>query len=373
MWFLVASLLLLLLSLFYVKVKLNYWSRMRVPHLAPEFLIGNLRGYQSKYKVSTLVQNIYEQKKGLGPIIGMYVFTAPVAIVSDLDFLKNVFVKDFEYFSDRGLYYNERDDPLSANLVSLPHSKWKPLRTKFSTTFQSSRLKAMHPIFDKVAKELKGHLHSALQSSPHINISETFNQFTTSLILQTVYGIESECLGHPENVFCKVGPSIMRKTKMHLIKDLLLIIAPNLSQKLHLKFNRDELRDFFRKLSRDAIEYRERNQVVRNDFIALLMQIRKSGSLDDEDKTTTAGGGGDDSKLLTEDEVAAQAFIFFFGGFETSSKTLGFVFYELALNQEIQERARQEIQKVYEDHGQTFSYQSLQEMSYLNQIVSGEL
>lgn len=343
----------------YIKWKLSYWSRLGVAHLTPDFLIGNLRGYQTKYKVSTLVQNIYTKLKGstTAPIVGMYMFSAPVAIVTDLDFLKNVFVKDFEYFSDRGLYHNERDDPLSANLVFLPHAQWKPLRAKLSPTFQSARLKAMHPIFQGVAQKFNDYLVDQLISTSMTNFSQLFDQFTTSLILQTVYGCEEMCFGHSNNTVVKMGHAIMNKSKLELVKDLFLIAFPNLSRKLRLKwFSSAEVRNFFINLSRDTIKYREANNISRHDVMGQLMQMRQN------DKTP-----------LTDDQVAAQAFIFFFGGYETSSKTLGFVVYELAMNVDIQQKVREEVQRVYESNGNTITYDSLQEMTYLQQVVNGKL
>jgi len=74
-----------------------------------------------------------------------------------------------------------------------------------------------------------------------------------------------------------------------------------------------------------------------------------------------------DNKLL-----AAQAFVFFLAGFETSSTTMGFALYELARNPDIQEKLAQEIkQSVAKDNGK-ITYDSLQEMKYLDMVVSGE-
>lgn len=36
----------------------------------------------------------------------------PYFVTFDLDMLKNIMARDFNHFSDRGLYYNEKDDPL---------------------------------------------------------------------------------------------------------------------------------------------------------------------------------------------------------------------------------------------------------------------
>lgn len=52
---------------------------------------------------------------------------------------------------------------------------------------------------------------------------------------------------------------------------------------------------------------------------------------------------------LTPDEVTGNALLFFAAGFETTATTLGFLLYFLALNEDIQEKLRQEILDVVGD------------------------
>ena len=70
--------------------------------------------------------------------------------------------------------------------------------------------------------------------------------------------------------------------------------------------------------------------------------------------------------------LAAQAFVFFVGGFETSSTTMTFCLYELSLHQDIQDRLREEIDVVLQKHDGKLTYEGIQEMEYLDKVVSGK-
>ena len=68
----------------------------------------------------------------------------------------------------------------------------------------------------------------------------------------------------------------------------------------------------------------------------------------------------------------AQALIFLTGGYETSGSTLSFALYELALHPEIQQSLRAEILQVLSKHDGKLAYDGIQNMSYLDRVVSGE-
>jgi cytochrome P450 len=68
----------------------------------------------------------------------------------------------------------------------------------------------------------------------------------------------------------------------------------------------------------------------------------------------------------------AQAFTFLVAGYETSGTALSYALYELALHPEIQQSLRAEILEVMSKHDGKVTYEGIQDMSYLDRVVSGE-
>lgn len=57
---------------------------------------------------------IYKKYKGKVPAVGIYAFLSPTILPIDPELLKNIMVREFSSFVNRGFYYNKEDDPVSA-------------------------------------------------------------------------------------------------------------------------------------------------------------------------------------------------------------------------------------------------------------------
>lgn len=69
--------------------------------------------------------------------------------------------------------------------------------------------------------------------------------------------------------------------------------------------------------------------------------------------------------------LASQAFTFFTAGYETSSTMMSNALYELALNQKIQDRLREEINQTLAKFGGNLTYENIKEMKYLDKVCKG--
>jgi len=350
----------------------TYWERKGVPYEKPLPLIGNMKGIGSKYHFRDINQRIYDQFKGKAPFAGMYTFIRRTALITDLDLIKQVMIKDFNYFQDRGGFSNPRDDPLTGHLFSLEGDEWRSMRHKLSPVFTSGKMKLMTGVIVEVGQRLGDAMDKAVKEAKvddgNVEIKDLCARFTTDVIGSCAFGLECHSLQDPNAEFRQKGRDIFTKRRHSQIVEAFLFTNAKLAKLLRMKVLTNDTTDFFLSAVKNTVDYRLKNGIKRNDFIDQLIEIRA-----EDQKAAKKGKGIDLSKGLTLEQMAAQAFVFFVAGFETSSSTMSYCLYELALQPEIQMRVRDEIESVLaNEEGGKLNYDALGRMSYLDQVVAGK-
>ncbi|EDW05267.2 uncharacterized protein Dmoj_GI18306, partial [Drosophila mojavensis] len=306
----------------------------------------------------------YNKFKGTGPFAGFYWFQRPAAFVLEPFLVKHILIKDFNKFSDRGFFSNPEDDPLSGQLFVLDGHKWRSMRNKLSSTFTSGKMKYMFPTVVKISHEFIKVFGDMADKSSVIEVRELLARFTTDVIGNVAFGIECNSLKDPEAEFRVMGRKSLTDKRHGLVGIAVLTSFPKFAKRLHLKGTAEHIEKFFMKIVRETVDFREKNNIRRNDFMDQLIDLKNNRLL----KTET----GEDTSLTIE-EIAAQTFLFFAAGFETSSTTMGFALYELAQNVEIQNRLRQECKEVLAKYNGDLTYECIKDMQYLNQVISETL
>lgn len=346
------------LALYMIKKRLNYWKEQGIPHDEPSLISGNFQGLTTKRSIAECIREVYENHRGSGPFCGFYFFQRPAVLVLDQELAKNVLIKDFSKFTDRGLFHNEKNDPLTGHLFLLDGTRWKNLRNKLSPTFTSGKMKFMYPTIIGVAEKFVEVFGEMRTENEVVEIKELLARFTTDVIGCCAFGINCNSLKDPNAEFRIMGrDSLIRRRHGKFLTGFMQGF-PELAKKLNMYMVADDITEFFLRIVRETVAHREQNNIKASDFLSILMDLKN-------------GEGKNDGVSLTLEEMAAQAFVFFLGGFETSSSTMGFALYELALNQDIQRKLRDEINEVFDAEGKA-SYDDIHSLEYLGQVISGE-
>ncbi|KAJ3642923.1 hypothetical protein Zmor_025670 [Zophobas morio] len=330
----------------YSKWRHQYWKRKNLPY----------------YLVPTVQRN---QREGVETRRNFFL-TRPVYFVIEPDYVRNVMSKDFQHFVNRGSYYNEEDDPLSAHLFAIGGQKWRNLRMKLTPTFTSAKMKMMFPTVVECEGGLQKRIEEESLKNEPINIKELLARFTTDVIGSCAFGLNCDTFSDENSPFRVYGQRILTASGAETLKRLIALNFPGFAHFLALTVTPKDVDKFFRKMVTDTVNHREKNNVTRKDFMQLLIDL-KNNKLAEED------GYKHDGKTLTLEEITAQSAVFFVAGFETSSTTMAFALYELSKHQYIQDKVRYEINTVLAKHDNKITYEAIQEMKYMDQVIDETL
>lgn len=344
------------------KARLNYlyWNDRGVNYEKPEFPFGNLKGIGKNMHLSDHYVRLYEKFKKKGRYFGMFTFClSKTFVLTDLDLIKTIFIKDFFNFNERGLYFNKRDDPISEHLMTLEGKPWKTLRSKLTPTFTSAKMKLMFHLVLKVAEELVSVLKDDVCKSEEVDMKDLLGRFATDVIGTCAFGIDCNSLRDPNTEFFWYEKKTIKCQYDRFSRTMFLQNFQKLAKFLRMRFISQDCSDYFIKTVQQTLKYREENNFRRKDFMDLLMDLKNKSN-------------GDNPEGLTSMEVTAQSFIFILAGFETSSSTMGFMLYELAANADVQLKLRDHVKEILEKHNGQMTYECIKEMTYLEQIIFGE-
>lgn len=196
---------------------------MGIPYIEPKLPFGNFNDtFFGKAQFGIPVESIYREMKDRGyKYGGCYLITKPAFVPIDPDLVKHILIKDFGKFQDRGVYYNEKKDPLGANLFALEPHKWKTLRNKLSPCFSSGKLKSMFQTFVQCGETLEEVLEEISKSGQPLDIKDIAARFTTDIISSCAFGLESSSLKNPDEQFRKHGKLAFDNSFLESIKGLI--------------------------------------------------------------------------------------------------------------------------------------------------------
>ncbi|RZC31845.1 p450 domain containing protein [Asbolus verrucosus] len=332
----------------------NHWKIRGVQFDKPFSVFGNFYSLATgKQSMLERIRDIYSQYKT--PYVGIFIFNQPYLMVRSPELVKKILVKDFDKFVNRNIATKESIDPIAFHTLGSAKDKtWRNLRSKLSPVFTSGKMKLMFPLMKECAQELNSCLNN--YDGKTVEVANVIKRYSVDIISSCAFGIKAYCLKDENSEILKMAIKLLdTRSFVRNFSIFSAFFVPKFVEIFRLTLADKSASKYFIDVFNATLKEREKKNIVRNDLIDLLNNLRKNENIGD-------------GYIFDDIKMAAQAIVFFSAGNDTTATSLSFALYELALNQEIQDRLRREVKEHFDRAGD-FTYETLQEMKYLNMVL----
>jgi len=338
----------------YLDKRWSYWTKQGVDGPKPTIgKFGNGTDYMDIQRGTLTPQ---EWVKKYGKVSGGYFGLQPFMVISDVDIVKEITIKQFSRFQRR-----EAASPLNHVIGKLSKhwmtfvdgDKWK--RIRHSTTPMMSQAKLEHtlPLIENAAKVL---VKDFIKPGEEYDSKDISSAYTIKAIMSSGFSINPEdkaAIDEAERHALQVIPA-----GSSLLTFLIYGLIPeSIRFALNVTVYASETDRYFRGLvGYLSSEFKRRSQNGEKnnfDFASLMMANEIT-----EEKALSA------TKGFTHEEILANAMLFILAGHETTASTLQFFWYYACMNPTIQDRIYSEIKQKG-----NFNYEDIRDFKYLDACI----
>ncbi|XP_077094334.1 cytochrome P450 3A30-like isoform X1 [Siphateles boraxobius] len=309
----------------------------------------------------------FECFKKYGRVWGIYDARQPVLCIMDQSIIKTILIKEcYSLFTNRRNF--RLNGPLYDAVSIVEDDDWRRIRSVLSPSFTSGRLKEMFGIMKTHSQILVQNLGKSATRGENVDIKEFFGAYSMDVVTSTAFSVDIDSLNNPKDPFVTNIKKMLKfdfLNPVFLISALFPFITPVLA-KMDLAFFPTSVTDFFyaalQKIKSERVANDHKKKRV--DFLQLMVDSQTAGKTQHGEEHTEKG--------LSDHEILSQAMIFIFAGYETSSSTLSFFFYNLATNPEAMKKLQEEIDETFPNKAPV-DYEAVMNMDYLDAALNESL
>ncbi|KAM9314570.1 cytochrome P450, family 3, subfamily A, polypeptide 65 isoform 2-T2 [Pholidichthys leucotaenia] len=331
------------------------FKKLGIPGPTPIPFLGTMLGYKKGF-----FQFDEDCRKKYGTTWGIFDGRQPVLCITDSTMIKAVLVKEcYSFFTNRRNF--RLNGPLYDAVSIAEDDQWRRIRSVLSPSFTSGKLKEMFEIMKHHSATLISNMKKKADKDEPLELKEFFGPYSMDVVTSTAFSVDIDSLNNPSDPFVT---NIKKMLKFDLFNPLFLLVAffpflGPLMEKLEFSFFPKSVTDFFYAALQKIKTNRENSkQKTRVDFLQLMIDSQKNGVSSE--------------KTLTDHEILSQAMIFLFAGYETTSSSLTFLAYNLALNPEVMKKLQEEVDETFPNKA-PIQYQDLMQMEYLDCTINESL
>uniref|UniRef100_A0A8C1W6R2 unspecific monooxygenase n=1 Tax=Cyprinus carpio TaxID=7962 RepID=A0A8C1W6R2_CYPCA len=301
-----------------------------------------------------------ECAKKYGKVWGIYDGRLPILMVTDLEMIKVIMVKEcYSTFTNRRETNAGLAGPFSDGISVVKDERWKRIRSSLSPYFTSGRLKEIFPIAvthaDRFIKNMQKKDHA-----PPVKVKEVVAPYSLDVVTSSSFSVDIDSINNADDPF---ATNIKKFLKFSLFSPLFLILGMSfVSFKkclINYLFSRSSMEFFYNVLKKIKDEHNKESN-GRVDFLQLMLQNQIPDSTEFKHYRLYH---------FKYHEILSQSFIFILGGYETTSTTLTFLLYNLATNPDCLEKLVEEIDTNFPPDT-PITYDALMKMDYLEMAIN---
>jgi len=280
-------------------------------------------------------------------------------VIRDPELINSIAIKNFDNFCDHRNFVNEDIEKIAGkNLFGLRGDHWREMRKLLSPSFTSSKMKTMFHLICQCAENFTDFVaNESGKSGKTYDTKDIIRRYATDVVATCAFGISVDSFNQPNNEFFALGNKNINFDLKMAFNFFMFRHARQLAKFLRLRSFSAETENFFKNVMTETVKIRDEQGIVRPDMIQLMMETRnKNHGLN-----------------FDIDEMTAQTFVFFLGGFDTVSTIMCFMQYELAVNPDVQNKLRIEIENTLKETNGKLTYEVIKNQKYLDAVVKETL
>uniref|UniRef100_A0A0K0FVA3 Cytochrome P450 n=1 Tax=Strongyloides venezuelensis TaxID=75913 RepID=A0A0K0FVA3_STRVS len=357
----------------------NYWIKRNIPGPKGKFAVGNSLDIIDDLKKSDL-----KWKKEFGETYGIVIGFQPDLSTTNLGIIKEVYVKQFDNFTDREGFMpkdSKKDKSLLGHIMSIKRGEdWRRIRNLCSPAFTTGKMKMFVKFFNETVDRTIEILKKYETEDKAIDIKELCGGMTIDSIFKSTFGYKTDLQEDPNNII-RVYCRRLFDTNIYDPKLLFILLFPEFTNIIrvyfgyHVKNNTEH--NYFRDLLSECYERRKKelergeNNEAPDFFKVLLQSVNDDDAKDKDEEIVFEEATQNQKKIgMSKIEVLSQGLLFLLAGYETTATTIHFLLFMLAHHQEYQDRCREEILRFIENKNIDYiDYDTINKLNYLDQCV----
>merc|ERR1712002_916502 len=218
-----------------------------------------------------------------GDIVGTYEGAGACLIVKDAALLKQVLVKDFDYFTNRRYFLT--GNPISDSFLTvLIDDDWKRVRSAISPAFSASKLKNMNKGINDCCRLLTENLHEESVQDKEIEMKDMCGSFTIDLIAKTGFGVDINSQKEKDkSPFVINSKKLFNQNVFALPLIILLFFFPKLGTFLvkifKISFFPRGVLEFFTNVVKQMVNNRTENEGKHTDLLQMMISSQNNDQL----------------------------------------------------------------------------------------------